>query len=429
MDRVVALDFGTTNSALAVLEAGAPRLALFERSGECAEPTFPSVLYFEADHVDARRQPVPWSGPRGIEGYLEGDGMGRFIQSLKSYLVSRSFRSTSVFGRRYALEELIAEIVSGLRAEAEASLGPLGSRVVCGRPVHFTRGGEVEEDAFAVERLARGLALAGFEEVTFVYEPVAAAYHYERGLSSDELVLIGDFGGGTSDFTLMRVGPSAVASGRREREVLGTAGVPIAGNAFDYAMVRQMVAPHLGQGTDYRTPFGRLMEVPRALYMDLEWHRLSLLHAGDLERTLEELERQALEPERIARFRHIVRYGLGYHLYRSVEAVKVALSRAEEARFCFEDEEIAIAFKVTREDFEGCIGELVAELSGCVDGLLASAGVERGAVDRVFLTGGSSLVPSVRRIFEERFGAEKLSGGGELTSVVSGLAWSGLVAG
>lgn len=425
MDRIVALDFGTTNSALAVMEGanGEAELARFARGREVAEPTFPSVLYFETDHLDARQRPIPWSGSEAIEGYMEGDGTGRFVQSLKSYLVSRSFRSTSVFGRRYSLEELVSEIVRGLRAEAEASLGPLGRRVVCGRPVHFTRGGEPEEDAFAVERLERALALAGFDEVRFVYEPVAAARHYERRLERDELVLIGDFGGGTSDFTLMRVGPGASRRSGSEA-VLGTGGVPIAGNAFDYALVRQLVAPHLGQGSYYRTPFGKLLEVPRSLYMDLEWHRLSLLHAGDLEHVLEELERQALEPEKIAAFRHVVRYGMGYHLYRAVEEVKVALSAAPSTRFVFEDEEVSITFEVTREVFEGCIAELVSELAGCVDRLLEETGVERGAVDRVFLTGGSSLVPAVRRIFEERFGAERLAGGGELTSVVSGLVWN-----
>lgn len=420
----LALDFGTTNSALAVLDHGDVRLASFWRSTG-PEPTSPSVLYFHPDMVDERRLPMAVSGAQGIEQYLEeDDGQGRLIQSIKSHLVSASFLTTQIFVRRYRIEELIALIVEDLRAEAEATLGALPDRIVCGRPVHFSRTANEAEDAFAVERLERSLAFAGFSDVRFVYEPVAAAFFYERELVRDELVLIADFGGGTSDFTLMHVGPSVRDLDDREATIIGTHGVPVAGNAFDYEVVRELVTPWLGRGTHYITQMQQIMEVPAAIYADLEWHRLSVLNSERLVHVLKEYIAHGLQPQRLEAFLHIVQNHLGYHLYRAVENLKIALSSQEVATFRFVDHDLTIAFDVERQTFERCIERPLAAIATCVDELLAQTGVAPERVDRVFMTGGSSFVPAVRRLFEERFGPAKIATGEQLTSVVRGLAWS-----
>jgi hypothetical chaperone protein len=425
--RALGLDFGTTNSALAVAAAdGRAELAEF-RTPVGSAATFRSILHFHPEIRERGGRLVPAAGPRAIERFLEAEGEGRLIQSPKSFLASRLFHSTTVYGTVFSLQTLIGFIVRALREEAEARLGPLGARVVVGRPVRFANASDPDHEELALRRLRAALENAGFREVGFELEPVAAALHYESGLDHDELVLIGDFGGGTSDFSLVRVGPGArrLASQDGRDRVLATDGVGIAGDAFDAKIVRHLVAPALGRGARFRSVFGRVLPVPTWIYSHLErWHHLSFLRSRKTLQLLLDLRREALEPEKLEGLVHLVTAELGFALYRAVEHVKHELSRAPLSRFAFHDGPVSIEADVARADFEGWIEEELAEIAGCVDAVLAAAGASAADVDRVFLTGGSSFVPAVIRIFEERFGAERIRRGGELTSVASGLALS-----
>jgi hypothetical chaperone protein len=359
------------------------------------------------------------AGPAALERYLTTAGEGRLMQSIKSFLASPLFEATEVFGAVYQLEDLVGALLAELRSAAEAELGPLGPRVVVGRPVRFAGEGASDE-RLALARLRSAFARAGFDEVVFEYEPVAAAYHYGLRLREPEVVMIGDFGGGTSDFSLLRLAPAGESA---RHEILATAGVGVAGDAFDAKLVRHKVAPLLGRGTSYRNPFGQVLPVPRWLYAHLErWHHLSFLKSPRTMSLLGELEREAIEPERIRAFLHLVREDLGFHVYRAVERAKHALSGAPASRVAYRDRTVGIDAEVTRGEFERWIAPELAKIEACVDETLASAGLAAGGVERVFLTGGSSFVPAVRRIFERRFGAERLRGGDELGSVASGLA-------
>ena len=425
MPLAVGIDFGTTNSALAVVdEDGRSRVARFGGPLAAQESeSFRSLLYFHPDEREPTGRLRPFAGPAGIARYLEAVGEGRLIQSTKSFLASRLFTSTSIFGTVVSLPTLVGWIVRALREAAEERLGPLGARAVVGRPVRFANALEERDAELALRRLREALALAGFREIEFEYEPVGAAHHYESSLERDELVLIGDFGGGTSDFSLLRVGPDARRRGR-EREILGTEGVAVAGDAFDAKLVRHLVAPRLGRGAEFRAFLGsNVLPVPTWLYQHLErWHTLSMLKSQKNLQLLHDLRREASAPEQIAALLHLVEHDLGFHLYRAIERTKLALSRDERAAFRFADGPLAIEAEVTRAEFEAWIADEVAAIAACVDRLLDRVGVAAGAVDRVFLTGGSSLVPVVRRIFESRFGAERLRSGAEFTSIASGLA-------
>jgi hypothetical chaperone protein len=422
----VGLDFGTTNSAIGwVGPDGAPVLARFSLPGEAAETTatFRSVLY--ADRGDEGDGPLRIAaGPEAIARYLAADERsGRLVQSLKSFLASRLFSSTSLFGTSFRLEDLAARIVRPLREAAERALGEPVRRAVVGRPVRFVHAESEADEALALARLGAALRSAGFAEIELEYEPVGAAWHYERGLEADELLLIGDFGGGTSDFSLLRVGPGVRRAGDRRRALLGSDGVPLAGDAFDGKIVRHLVAPLLGRGAELRSVFGQVLPVPAWIYAHLErWHHLSFLRSPRTLQLLLDLRREALEPEKLAALLHLVERDLGYLLFRAVERAKRELSERDATRFRFEHEQVAIDRPLTRAEFEGWIAEELDAVAACVDRLLRRARVPAGAVDRVFLTGGSSLVPAVRRLFVERFGEARLRSGGELTSVASGLA-------
>jgi hypothetical chaperone protein len=418
----VGLDFGTTNSAVARVQDGRAVLATFDTL-QGPTSTFPSILHFERLRRKSGTRTASSAGPRGIERYLQAEEKGRLIQSLKAYLADRRFDGTAVFNQRYSLEDMIALILRHLLADAARSFGPLPGRVVVGRPVHFSNARSDEDDEFARSRLQAAVTRCGFEEVVFEYEPVAAAYSYEQTLQRDELILIGDFGGGTSDFSMLHVGPEVRRRGRTTHDILGSDGVAVAGDAFDRQIIRNLVAPRLGMGSDYLSPPSKFLPVPSWPYERLErWHHLSFLNTAKNLEMLERVRRTAVIPERIEAFVHLIQGELGYQLHEAVRRTKFELSRQTETVFEFACAPVSIRKKVTREELEEWIEPDIRLMAACVDRLLAATGVHPGDIDHVFLTGGSSFVPAVRRIFVDRFGLGKITGGEELTSVATGLA-------
>ncbi len=423
------IDFGTTNSAVTMLQPGrGVQLAQFSFLGE-AIPVCRSMLYFEQWRTaNGERRVHGYSGTGAIERYLEAEEKGRLIQSLKSHLSSRALTGTEIFGRRHRLEELIARIISDLRKQAEEQFMEPVRRATVGRPVRFVGADSEEEGDLAVSRLREAFIAAGFEQVEFELEPVAAAFAYEATLDHDELILIGDFGGGTSDFSLLRVGPEVRRRGRRPEDLLGSTGVGLAGDAFDARIIRKLVSPALGSNSEARSLNKILPAVPAWIYANLEhWHYLSFLRTNNVREILKSARIRALEPEKIEALIAIIEGDLGYQLHQAVQKAKFDLSQREYTEFAFRDagagaSTIDLRIPVSRTQFESWIVEDLTAIEHSVDALLKSTGVEPREVDRVFLTGGSSFVPAVRRIFTSRFGNQRIRGGDEFTSVAKGLA-------
>jgi hypothetical chaperone protein len=421
---VAGIDFGTTNSSVALVTGPSTvELASFTFAGS-ETLSSRSVLYFEQTQAPGgMKRTHGLSGGAAIERYLESDEKGRLIQSLKSHLTSRSLTGTEVFGRRHRLEELISRILGDLRKHSEKQFGRPIRSVVAGRPVRFVGSDGDEDDAFAIARLREAFQLAGFEQVEFELEPVAAAYSYESTLDHDELILIGDFGGGTSDFSLLRVGPGARANGHGTRAILGYSGLGLAGDAFDARIVRKLVSPALGSNSEARSLNKILPAVPAWIYANLErWHYLSFLRTNNVREILRSARIRALEPEKIEALIAIVEQDLGYQLHQAVQRVKFALSQHESTEFRFHEGGLELRIPVTRREFEAWIADDLKAIERSVDSLLRTAGMDARDVDRVFLTGGSSFVPAVRRIFATRFGKDRIRGGHEFTSVAHGLA-------
>ena len=423
------IDFGTTNSAVAMVHpGGAVQLVRFSFRGE-EIPSCRSVLYFEQWQTSTGLRRVHgYSGPDAIERYLDADEKGRLIQSLKSHLSSKSLSGTELFGRRHRLEELVARMISDLRKRAEEQFGQQIRRATVGRPVRFVGAESVEDDDFAVSRLREAFIAAGFEEVQFELEPVAAASAYEASLYREELILIGDFGGGTSDFSLLRAGPEVRRRGRRPEDLLGSSGVGLAGDAFDAQIIRKLVSPALGSNSDARSLNKILPAVPAWIYAHLEhWHYLSFLRTNNVREILRSARVRALEPEKIEALIAVIEGDLGYQLHQAVQKVKFELSQNHSAEFAFRDgrpgaSTIELSIPITRAQFENWIADDLVAIEHSVDALLKSTGIEPYEVDRVFLTGGSSFVPAVRRLFDRRFGQDRIRGGNEFTSVAQGLA-------
>ncbi len=397
--NAVGIDFGTTNSAVAIAsDDGDVRLVPLAGASH-----WRTVLYFEPSGQLT-------AGAPAIARYLETAGEGRLIQSIKSHLASAAFSKTYIFGRRYQLDDMIAAYLRLVRAAAAPV--ELGNRCVVGRPVRYWGADDAEDDDRAIGRMREALGKAGFDEVVFEYEPVGAAARYAARLDHEELIVVADFGGGTTDFTVVRV-PSG--------KVLATGGIGVSGDAFDARVIDAVVAPALGRGTRYKDELGSEAPVPAWLYGHLRrWHYLSFLREESTMRLLERVAYGANDRPKFDRLVQIVDEDLGLLLHRAVEGSKVRLSANPIGRLALT--EIELDLPVTRAGFEDWIADDLTSIDGVLDRVLQEAGVTAAQVDRVFATGGSSLVPVVRARLEARFGPAKLVGGEELTSVAWGLA-------
>ncbi|MEZ0242327.1 MAG: Hsp70 family protein, partial [Sphingomonas sp.] len=358
------------------------------------------------------------AGPWAIAEYLEWPHDSRFIQSFKSVAASASFEHATIFARRYRFEELGGMFLARLRAHAEG-LEALPGRIVIGRPVTYA--GSRPDEALARQRYDAMFAAFG-TQLHYVYEPLGAAFSYASRLTEPATILVADFGGGTSDFSVVRV---AEPGAPRRCEPLGSAGIGIAGDRFDYAIVDKLILPLLGKGGTYRS-FDKVLEIPRTWFQDFaDWSKLALMRNRKTMDELRRLQHAATDPQAIGRMIALIDNELGFPLYDAVGKLKRALSSERFAEFAFSGAGLEIAAEVSRNEFEAWIAPDLVRIEATVDTALAKAGVAPEAIDRVFLTGGSSLIPAIRAIFDRRFGAERIATGGELTSIAHGLALIG----
>ncbi|MDE2197397.1 MAG: Hsp70 family protein [Rhodospirillales bacterium] len=411
MRAVIGVDFGTTNSVAAILGPdGAVSTARFA-AGDVVEEVFRSVLCFWTEQASGALRHE--AGPAAVAAYLDDPLDTRLIMSPKTYLAQRSFTETRIYGRPFTLERLIALFLAELAQRAGLPLA--GASIVAGRPVRFA-GGHPDE-TLALARLRAAYGEAGFGDVTFALEPEGAGYRFARTLDRAATVLIGDFGGGTSDFSVLRFEPGAGMT------ALGHAGIGIAGDHFDYRIIDRVICPLLGKGDEY-TIMGKRLPVPPEYFSSFaRWHLLSLMRAPRTLRAIAEVARASEHPQRLEALIALIEDEMGFHLYQSVAALKAALSRAPEAVLRFAHGRFVIEQRVTRADFESWIAPDLARLDATIERALAEAG--HPAIDHVFLTGGTSFVPAVRALFAARFGAATLRAGGEFVSVAEGLALIG----
>ena len=383
--------------------------------------SFRSALCFWNEGDDDHPKVVAEAGPWAIQRFIQFSGDCRFVQSLKSFAASRLFEQTYIYGSAWRFEDLFARFFRELRNHAHPQLDHLPRELLVGRPVEYA--GSRPDPALAMERYRQALAPFGFERIRQVYEPVAAAFFYAQTLEESATVLVADFGGGTTDFSVIHfdVGPKGLRA-----KALGHSGVGVAGDRFDYRIIDHVVLPELGKGTTYRS-MGKRLEMPRTCFSSFaSWHELSVMKTSLDFRDFKEVSAFSESPELVARFIRLVESDQGYTLYKSVSDTKEALSLEERAEFFFPGPGFEIRATVTRAEFERWIAPELEAIEGALDAVLANATIGSKDVDRVFLTGGSSFVPAVRSIFARRFGPERIEAGNEVVSIANGLATIGL---
>jgi hypothetical chaperone protein len=379
---------------------------------------FRSALSFWED--DARRGGLAHeAGPWAIAEFLEYPQGCRFLQSFKSMAANANFDSASLFGKRLRFEELGRVFLQHLLDHGAADLADLPQRIVVGRPVRFA--GARPDVTLARQRYDAMFDLLG-REVHYVHEPIGAAYSFASRLDQPATLLVADFGGGTSDFSIVQV--NAPGSARR-CVPLGSAGIGIAGDRFDYRIMDHLVLPLLGKGTAYRS-FDKILPIPDGQFADFgDWSRLALLRNRRTMAELARLQHSAIDTAAIGRMIAVVENELGYPLYEAVGDLKRHLSHDEQAQFRFEGAGLEISAAVTRAQFEQWIAPDLQRMAQTVDSALEQSGLAPGQIDHVFLTGGTSLMPAIRRLFADKFGEGRIDSGQELTSIAHGLAMIG----
>ena len=421
MSRATAIgvDFGTTNTVVAIGDGtDHARLVSFD-TPSAPTATFRSALSFNHDPAEPGRRTVN-AGPWAIKAYLDDPAETRFIQSFKSYAGSSLFKETQVLGRRYTFEDMLSDFLLELRDKGGGALAASGGRVIVGRPVRFV--GASTDNALALQRYQTAFERLGFTDILYAYEPVAAAFFFARRLVQDATVLVADFGGGTSDFSIIRF---ERRGGMLNARALGQSGVGVAGDAFDYRIIDNLVSPALGKGSSYRD-MNKVLLAPNRFYTSFaRWEQLALMRTSRDMRDIRVLARKSLEPEKVAKLVELLDGNYGYLLYQAVSKLKETLSTETSARFEFKAGGISLEAMVERAEFTGWISRELAAIEAAVDEAMADAALAAHQIDSVFLTGGSSFVPAVRAVFEARFDPGKIATGAELQSIASGLALMG----
>ncbi|OOG37906.1 Hsp70 family protein [Polaromonas sp. A23] len=405
------IDFGTSNSTAGCGSDSEPGRAVLLNL-EDGKPTIPSVVFFHAEdrHISY--------GRAALADYLAGDE-GRLMRSLKSLLgTSLIDEQTEVAGQALPFRALLAQFIGELKRRAEHAAGREFTRAVLGRPVFFVDG-DAAADRQAENTLAEIARAVGLKEIAFQYEPIAAAFAYEAQVTREELVLVVDIGGGTSDFALVRLAPEGVRKADRREDILASGGVHIGGTDFDKYLSLGSVMPLLGLGSQLKNG----LQMPSAQYFNLAtWHTINFAYTKQAWSQISELYREAQEKEKLARLQKLVAERAGHWLAMQVEEAKIALSGTPQTELNLGRIDPGEVLVLHRADFDAAIGELTDTVARAVTGLLRDAGVLPAQVDTVFFTGGSSSVPLLRERVAALLPQARRAEGDLFGSIGSGLA-------
>jgi hypothetical chaperone protein len=436
MSVKVGLDFGTSNSGVALYDGTRVQLLPVDPQNILPE-VIKSVLYvtreyrtmigqeaveaYYRDNVDRQRRFVKqWAGEidffgadmhyvRDVYVYVDELQPGRLLQYLKTALRRDGYEGTRIFERFYTVGDLAETYLSLLKGRAEEVLGEKIEAVMLGRPVRFSNSEELDKKA---EEALRGAAHeAGFKEVDFELEPVAAALAYEQSISEPQNAVIFDFGGGTLDIAVMRLGNP------RGRKVYASSGVDIAGGDFDRTIIEKRMLPHFGLGQVELHP--EILEMVQAVP---DWMALPDLGTPQNRNTLEKAIQAGVAPVRLKALESLIYKDLAFTFYNRVEAAKIALSSEGATAISLEDKDIALWELYARHQFESDIGHYLGDVEKVLLDTIAESGLEPNEIDAVVKTGGSSGIPLFTEMLARIFGAEKVKASSQFSSVVAGLA-------
>ncbi|MDQ8729161.1 Hsp70 family protein [Bradyrhizobium sp. LHD-71] len=408
MTLACGIDFGTSNSSIAACNAEGPRLLPIQ-GGATSVPT---ALFVSFDDNSMT------FGHEALERYFARDP-GRYLRAIKSVLGTHLFeQTTQVRLKRYAFGDIIAAFLRFLRTAASEDLGTPPTSVVLGRPAFFVDD-DPDADAAAQRQLETAARTAGFERIAFQFEPIAAALDYEQSVNGEEIALVADIGGGTSDFSVVRVSPERARSSDRRQDILGFTGVHIGGTDFDKQLGLATVMPALGLRSRLRR---KGLDAPSWYFVDLAtWHKIGFLYDPKILAEVRGVVRDSAEPEKVGRLLRVLEQCKGHELLAAIEAAKIELSSAERATLDLDD--VAdINLEINRAKLEAAVADNLQRIRSRIDNVLQMAGLMPDKVAAVFLTGGATRMPSVRKAIAAAVPNARLVAGDAFGSVATGLA-------
>ncbi len=405
--RACGIDFGTSNSAVAIAHAGKVALCPVEQDHK----TLPSALFYPVGKP-------PVYGRNAIKQFSIGED-GRFMRSLKRMLGTSTMNyGTIVNDRPRRFEEIIGGFVSLLKTRAESLGNDNIDSVIMGRPVHFVDR-DPEADFAAEAQLAGVARAAGFKHVEFQFEPIAAAFAHERHLTSEKLAIVVDIGGGTSDFTVIRLGPKHMDKQDRASDILGNAGTRIGGNDFDRDLGVAVVMPEFGLGSSFGA---RRLETPRAWFMEAcEWSKINFLYTPKFRKEVESVAAESHAPAKLSRYHRLIAQEKAHLLLAATEAGKIALSQSDTAQIDASFIEDALLLPASRQQLEQAIAARLDAISASIAECLKKAGSMSEDIGLVVLTGGPSDMPAIKSLIVNHFPTAAISEDEKLASVALGL--------
>ena len=403
------LDFGTSNSTIGVSTENNITMVPLDQG----KPIIRSAIFFNFEAGGCQ------FGQQGVTDYLSGVH-GRLMMSLKSVLGSSLMdEDTSIQHRRISYREILGYFLQHIKQQAETTLGHELTRIVLGRPVRFHDQDDVKDRLAqdTMESIARKL---GFKTVLFQYEPIAAALTYEQSITGEQLALIVDLGGGTSDFSVIRLRPG-MENQDRLQDVLANNGIHIGGTDFDTELSLKAVMPELGLGSEMRGMSGNI-QVPNSYYYDLTtWHTINSLYTHRTRSELHTIKNFAFDPKRITRLINVIEKQAGHKILNEVEQGKCLLSNAEQANLDFQFIEKEFFISIQQKMFENFIQNKIEKLVQVVLKTISDSGIKTSDIDSIFFTGGSTQIPMIRSAILAHFPNAEIVQGDVFSSVGKGL--------
>jgi len=410
------IDFGTTNSALSIYDEDKKMIV--------KTIIVPSLLYFQQDQgpIESLNYVV---GEQAISSYLKDGMKGRFIKSIKQILSRTTFTETRIHNRRYTASDLVTLILKDLKGKADEFIGGDCKKAVIGRPVFFDDE-NTQKDTLAQTRLNKAAENAGFTEVRFQFEPIGAAFAYEKTIAKKEKVLVADLGGGTTDFTYLILDPDKVGSKDRKNDMMASGGIYIGGDSFDSAFMWDRGTPYFGKNTLYEATPGKVLTVPISLFANIcSWDKMNFFNGLRIQKDLEDYYYYSKKDRKFKNLLTLVDNNLGYSVFQSIEKTKIELSNLKLSTFTYSNMDIEINEEISIEQYNTIINKDIQKISVYLDEFMLNNNIRPEDIDSLFLTGGSSLVGAVQNLFKTRFPHIPLNSGDNFTSVAQGLAYSG----
>jgi len=389
-----AIDFGTSNSVICAISD----------TGESTIVNEATVLFFPKRKTS--QDFVVYIGNEAVEKYVALGMQGRFVQSLKSILHDPDFDFTLIDGVPFTPVELVALVLENLKKKMEAKIGQPLTRVVMGRPVFFSE--DPIEDQTAQRRIGIAAKHCGFKDVSFQLEPIGAAYAYENIIDKPMTALVVDLGGGTTDFTIMKMDPAKRGQADRSEDIKATGGVHIGGDDFDASIMWHKLTDFFGRQSQFEE-MGRYYEFPSHFFNILcTWYDIAKLKASPFKETLKEILRTSTDKPAVKRLKTLIDMDLGFGVFKAIERAKKDLSTQRESAIRFSATDLEINQPITQQEFEANMKDYLNQIDNALSETLKKASLKESDIDSVLLTGGSSLVKIIQELLKNRFGVAKI---------------------